>query len=362
MIDFIPLEIYSSVVYFLVLFFILLTCIVTFRVPSSVIYDSNAQNAVIRFLGVACFVSLIVLLGLRPVSYAFGDMGNYAKQFSRFVVGVESIRGDLVFEGLMWVFARFFNAGWFFFVCTLIYLVPIVISARLFADRYWPLVFFFAVAQFDFYGYGVNGLRQGMAASIFILGVVVDKKWLKFIFSVLAVGLHKSFLVPVFFLMLINFFWDYRYYLVLWLLCLLSSLLVPSISEFFATSLFSRAEYSSYINPDQSFVEELREVGFRWDFVLYSAFPILVGGFFLYYRRVIDETYQKLYSLYLGVNAFWLLMIGTVVSNRIAYLSWCLIAFVVVHPFLHFRVFESQNRVFSVLLMVFYFFTLVSHL
>ena len=361
MIDFIPLQHYATVVYSVILAFIASLCVMLFTHRSAVMYQPNIRNDVVRIWGWSCFILLILLLGLRPISYAFGDMGNYNKHFLAMQASGEFRGTDPLFDSLMWLFSQFLNAPLFFFFCAVVYLVPILVASRKMLQQYWPLAFFFTIAQFDFYGYGVNGLRQGMAASVFLLAVVADRKWQAWIWAALAIGLHKSFAIPAAVLLLVQFNRNPRYYLAGWGAFLVVAAALPGIGTRLSASAMMAGDYDQYVDPGKYFTEQLSQVGFRLDFLLYSLLPIGVGGYFLFRKKVNDPFYSKLYCLYVGCNAFWLIMMHTAVSNRIAYLSWFLMGFVVAYPLVRFRGLPGQHQIFSVLLLVFYLFTFVTH-
>lgn len=362
MIEFIPLQQYATVVYVVMLVFIASLSMMLFAHPKAVLFHPHINNEVARLWGWGCFFLLLLLLGLRPISYAFGDMGNYHKHFLAYQAGGLPDGGDLLFEWTMWLFATFLNAPLFFFLCAVVYLAPIVVAARRMLSQYWPLAFFFSIAQFDFYGYGVNGIRQGMAASVFLLAVVANRKWHMWIWTLVAIGLHKSFAVPTALLLLVQYAWNPRYYLAGWLACLAIAAMFPGIGTMLADSALSTGKYDEYLDPDSTFVQQFSAVGFRPDFIVYSLLPIGIGGYFLFWRKVKDRFYVRLYCLYLGSNAFWLILMHTVVSNRIAYLSWCLIGFVTAYPLVRFRGMAAQHQAFSALLLGFYLFTFITHI
>lgn len=361
MIDFIPLQHYATVVYSVMLVFIASLCVMLSTHRYAVMYQPHIRNDVVRLWGWACFVLLLILLGLRPISYAFGDMGNYNRHFLALQAGGAFRGTDPLFESLMWFFSQFLNAPLFFFFCAVVYLVPIVLASRKMLQRYWPLAFFFSIAQFDFYGYGVNGLRQGMAASIFLLAVVAERRWQVWLWAALAIGLHKSFAIPAAVLVMVQITCNPRHYVAGWVGCLIVAAALPGIGNMLSSSALMAGEYDNYIDPGTVFVEQLSTVGFRVDFLLYSLLPILIGGYFLFLRKVRDPFYSRLYCLYVGCNAFWLIMMHTVVSNRIAYLSWFLMGFVIAYPLVRFRGMPAQHQVFSVTLLVFYLFSFVTH-
>ena len=82
---------------------------------------------------------------------------------------------------------------------------------------------------------------------------------------------------------------------------------------------------------------------FRWDFLLYSSMPIILGAYTLFIRKVYNNTYLILLGTYIYANAFWVLVIRGLFSNRFAYLSWFLYPIVLAYPLLNLPVFEKDH-------------------
>ena len=82
---------------------------------------------------------------------------------------------------------------------------------------------------------------------------------------------------------------------------------------------------------------------FRWDFLLYSSMPILIGAYTLFVRKIYNNTYLILLGTYMYANAFWVIVIRDLFSNRFAYLSWYLYPIVLAYPLLNLPVFEKNH-------------------
>jgi len=82
---------------------------------------------------------------------------------------------------------------------------------------------------------------------------------------------------------------------------------------------------------------------FRWDFLLYSSMPIILGAYTLFIRKVYNNTYLILLGTYIYANAFWILVIRDIFSNRFAYLSWFLYPIVLAYPLFNLPVFEKNH-------------------
>ena len=88
---------------------------------------------------------------------------------------------------------------------------------------------------------------------------------------------------------------------------------------------------------------EVLDNRFRWDFLLYSSMPILLGAYTLFVRKVYNNTYLILLGTYIYANSFWVLVIRDLFSNRFAYLSWFMYPIVLAYPLLNLPVFKRNH-------------------
>ena len=73
--------------------------------------------------------------------------------------------------------------------------MPIWLACRKWLGAEWPAAFFLTAANIDFYGYAVNGIRQGVASSLLLLGMSLGGV-LGWMGAICAVGVHASLLAP----------------------------------------------------------------------------------------------------------------------------------------------------------------------
>ncbi|MBQ1748645.1 MAG: EpsG family protein, partial [Bacteroidales bacterium] len=91
---------------------------------------------------------------------------------------------------------------------------------------------------------------------------------------------------------------------------------------------------SSYVNAGANVDEHMLKTGFRWDFLLYSSMPVLLGWYVIFRKRIYTRTYALLLGTYMYANAFWIMIIRAPYSNRFAYLSWFLYPIALAYPML----------------------------
>ena len=113
---------------------------------------------------------------------------------------------------------------------------------------------------------------------------------------------------------------------------------------------------TSYLT-DTRFADQFSAVGFRWDFLAYSATAVFAGYYFIIVKKFEDKIYIQLFNIYVTANAFWVLLIRASFSNRFAYLSWFLMALVIFYPFFKAAFFKDQPKVLARTIIGYFGFT-----
>jgi hypothetical protein len=310
----------------------------------------------------------IFVVGLRPVSSVFGDTGNYARiyDFMRTATSYRDFSDDeIFFSSFMFYCSKVMNVSFFFLIIELLYVVPIYLACKKLAGNNSDLMMLFCFAAFSFFSYGVNGIRNGMACSLIILALsLIQGKTRDMIISivlcVLAIGTHKSTVLPAICMLLALFIKNPRVMFVFWIVSIVLSLTIGSQIEEFFVSLGFDDRMEEYLNADEETMGQFSSVGFRWDFLLYSCVPIVMGWYLIFKKRIYNRTYLLLLGTYIFANAFWIMVIRSSFSNRFAYLSWFIYPIVLAYPLLKLPIWKkTQGRNAGLIMLGHYAFTLV---
>ena len=360
-IDFVPIAYYTRFFDVAVLGLIMLAFA---QCMMGVVLKAGAvkSNAVMGFV---LMVILTIYMGLRPVSYVFGDTVNYAAGFRQMAeIGIMRWEwsGDWLFYNLMRWFAVHSDIHSFFLLCAILYVAPLWIAMhRIFKD-YSYLPFLVIISMFTFWAYGVNGIRNGIAASLVILAMTyVERIPVMVGLCILATGFHSSIYLMIaagVMAWLVN---NSYIYLAGWLLCVVVSYFVGgTIQDFLANSGLMGGDdrFADYLTGAAQEGEVVQtSMTFRWDFLIYSSMGVLVGWFFIFMRDFKDEYYHWLYNIFLITNAFWVLVIRSAYSNRFAQISWFILPVILIYPFMKKRFWQNHEMVLGIGLLVFYAFT-----
>lgn len=93
------------------------------------------------------------------------------------------------------------------------------------------------------------------------------------------------------------------------------------------------------------------KIGFRWDFLIFSAVPIIWGWWIIKKKGLNDKAYNIIFNTYVLANSFWVLVIRAAFSNRFAALSWFLYFLVLIYPLLKHNIYPKQGVTLAIMLI-----------
>ena len=306
-------------------------------------------------------LALTFFIGLRPQARCFVDSNNYIAYYNvlegnsfEFNSNAENFLFDNLFS---WIAS--IKLGWsmlFLLIAAIYFLGIFVACSRLFP--YDTLVSYFVyLGAFSTFSYATNGIKAGAAAALFLIAIAYyDRKAIAALFLLLSLGFHHSMMLPIGAFILAYFYRNTKLYFIAWVCCLIIALLhITSFQTLLAGMSDERgAGYLTSSSGEDWGVKS----GFRYDFVLYSAMPVLVGYWSIIRKKIVSHTYEFILSIYLITNGIWMLCMYASFTNRIAYLSWFLYPIALIYPFLNEKIGESQYKAFSIVAICHLLFTL----
>ncbi len=315
-------------------------------------------------------VLAILYLGLRPTHYMFGDMVTYAMGYRTGRISGMAIemKGEWVFAWLQQVLIDWgLSETIFFLVCSIGYIfLQYWVCQKLLWENVW-IAMLFILSAFEFYVFAVNGVRNGLACAIVMTAMTFaiqskgNKMYLLIaaIISYLAFGIHKSTIIPIgCAFVALYFIKNPKYALFIWV----SSIFVSLVAGSFFTNLLgglmaNEAKYADY-GVGHTAEAQFSRSGFRWDFLLYSAMPVLLVYYANVKRNIRERVFDFLSVTYLLANSIWILVIRMNYSNRFAYLSWFLYPLVLAYGLIRLHIWDDQDRKIGMFLLLHAGFTL----
>lgn len=360
MFDCIPIQFYT-ITYFHLMFLLALIFFVFSKLYE--ITDNNTLSFLKKSGYFILFFS-ILYMGLRPISgHYFGDMGDYNGLFLKIKSGNMLIFNDDWFFSLVTKsVSPFLNSKGYFLFLSILYIIPLFIFSKKYFKDFWMLSFFMLIVSFSFWPYGVNGMRNGLATSFFILALCFyDKKILMYLIMILGAGFHKSLVLPIVAFIFAQILTKYKiskYLPYLWILSIPMSFFSSGFWENLFSGLMEDERLSTYLTNSSAIdMNMFSSTGFRWDFIIYSSIPVIFGYYYLNKFNIKDILYKLIYSTYLICNIFWILVNKAPYSNRFAYLSWFLMAIVIVFPFAKYKLWDNHFKSLSYVVLGYFAFT-----
>lgn len=309
------------------------------------VLHGNNTNYPLTYIG---SVLLIIFIGLRPISGYFGDMITY--QYMFYDIGLAVNDGDWMFYSMMKLLRPFTDASGFFLVVAIGYVGFVLVGFRLLFKNNTSAALILFLTAFSFKSYALNGIRNGFATSMFLLGFCIilsqtikRNQIIGLIICLLSINFHRSLALPLICMIAAFYIRKYNTAVIFWFVSILLYLVAHGAIESFFSSLGFDDRLSTYIENADEYAARGFKTGFRPDFLLYSAMPIWLGYIVNVKHKIEDRTFQWILNTYIFANAFWCMIQGASFSNRFAYLSWFMYPLVLAYPCFKFNVWHDQQ-------------------
>lgn len=234
-----------------------------------------------------------------------------------------------------------------FIYCISYYLFAI----KMFPSKFCGYIVLMAIGCLGFESYGNNVIRSGLSLSFILLAFSLKNKLVKLLLCYIAINFHKSGAIPIGAFLFASYYKKFNYEKI-WIYCLILSIINLDLSPIFETIGFIDNRIDSYIINTES-NSRFYHAGFRIDFIIYSLAPILITKYTIKNLRIKDTTYLTVYNSYLIVNSFWLLVIRAPFTDRFAYLSWFMIPYLTLFPYLKMKEFQKNPVTICFILIIF---------
>lgn len=298
---------------------------------------------------VTLVVFLSLFLGFRPISGRyFGDTASYALDYERQFGWFDpnNISGDWLFNYIMgWMAGQSLPIAYFFTTINALYFGLMYLACLKMFPRDSLFAFVIYLGAFSTFSYGVNGLRAGMAASIFLCALAWWRNKAVVVALCIASFLtHHAMMLPICAMACVWFMPFPKLWMTGWVVALFVALLhITWFQDLFAM-------LSDDVGEGYLATENTGEWGgtlegrFRYDFVLYSAIPLWVAWRAMKRLRRPSPRYKAVFNCYTLCNTVWMLCMFANFTNRIAYLSWFLLPILLVYPYFRQEFISKQYK------------------
>ena len=312
---------------------------------------SNATKTILScriysFLIYAQSILVVLLLGLRAQDVGT-DTISYYQIYDNYTAGTYNIIKDIGFY-LFVKIVSVFGKEYFLFFCAFLFVMPIayVFTKKTSKGSYLAFVFF--ISSFYFINMGINVMRQGIAISLVILFFYFylhKAKKISYILALLSILFHFSVLIVLVSFALAKFL-SLRSTIAIYIIAIAISFLGVGIIEYFTKIPILRDLFAyrvdSYLNSIDS---TSYNVGFRYDFVIFNTFFLLIGLIINAYISIDNSKSSLLLKLYILLSSIFFLSFYIPFSDRVGVMSWVVIPFVLI------PLFDKRNKIYVLLTM-----------
>ena len=306
---------------------------------------------------VGLFLSVIAVFGITNCPADLGsDKYRYLEMF-QYADSLDFSK-DIAWQYFTYLSKNILINEWLYFLVIALFYIGCynIFAKKYFGERYKSYFLVLAIGSMGFYAYGINTLRAGMALGFVLLAFCYRKNKLIYVLiSLIAISFHKSMVLPLTLFYCLHFYKNVKTCIIVWMIMLIISFLNIGILSELIQSLFSDVDERvvSYMSATEN--DSYVKAGFRWDFIVYSVFPIFMGYYYVMKKNFKEEFYIQVLNTYILANAFWLVVIRIPYSDRFAYLSWFLAPFILIYPLTRAHIFVHQQKRMSQIIFIMVF-------
>lgn len=338
--------------YYMTTFFTVITVLIIIGILPLLRYKEIEKFPDINLVvGTILLLSIVTLfIGLRNPFGSwryFGDTHRYTTIYLNIQNDpLWTSNKDYGFYFYMRFLSYFFNIQSFYLITAILYIFPVYFAFQKWFKKYAYFALIMYVTSMSFWPFGINGMRNGLATSFFILALAfTHRKWIMYSLIGLSISFHTSIILPTLALIIAQFYGNTKLLLRIWLVSIPISFffgkkLLTTINYLVTSSIGLIDERGNLSNIDSSV---FARSSFRIDFIIYSGIVIYLGYHFIYKLHYKNAFFAKLFNLYIIANTVWLYFIYFPYTNRIAYLSWFLIPVLIIYPIVYTTHLKNQS-------------------
>ena len=307
---------YIKEYYFYLLIFLFVTIIL-----SVFTYTKGSKNIVriINFITISFGLYTVFYIGNRD--YEIGvDTGNYKYAFDliKFQESLE-IKKDPLYDAISYFFAKHIDFQSLLIFCSFLYIFCALFGLKkIFKQNYYLPFTVFLITPY-FFQFGINVMRNGVAASIFLVALgyyyTNDKKWKIIATLLFSMFFHISMIVPLLFFLITKYIKKTEYLFVAWLFSIVLAVLKMNIAivvaDFISTFTIRVGNYAQNVGEKSSWS----------NFLIFGAFPVLFAVYNIFVLKYANIFYKRLINAYILTHIPYIILIDTEYALRFGYLS-----------------------------------------
>lgn len=313
-------------------------------------------------------VVIALYIGLRPDGGQFGDSVFYKHTYNNIDLNSSfSWNKEWLYAWIQNTCRSFHFSYHIYFLVIAIGYVGFLYAAcrKLLWENTW-MAMLFCLSAFSFWGYAVNGIRNGLGLHFLLFGfslLATEKKWVIPLFALICIGvfgIHRSCALPIVAGLAAYFvIKDPKWAIYIWVGSIFASLVAGGLFQNLLGSYLGAQDSRAASYTAQTDMSQFSRTGFRWDFILYSSVPVILTYYVVVKRGIQNRTFNILANTYILSNAVWILVNRMAFSNRVAYLSWFLYPIIIAYALIRLHIWDDQDKKSALFLMGHAAFTII---
>lgn len=344
-------EIYFIQGYYYYLLFFLLTTVVVSLISY---FDKRRVNNLLSFLLLCFSIFTVFYIGDRNTNIGV-DTYNYNLSFNLYKEsGTFLIRKDFFFDFFTYSLSKIVDFHIFLKICAFLYVFGAFIGLKkIFKENFYLPFLLFIISPY-FFQFGINVMRNGIAASMLLLSIsyyyTQDKKWKVLTFVLVALGFHISMIIPVVMFFISKYIKKIEAVFLIWLASIFLSLFKINILSSIAGLIL---QFSDRIG---SYAENTEENSSWGNFLIFGAFPVLLAIYWITQKKFKNSFFLELTKTYMLTHTIYITLINTLFALRFGYLAEFMMPILLFFPLMEnpdFRIGYSRVKLSLLILLVF---------
>ncbi|WP_293943125.1 MULTISPECIES: EpsG family protein [unclassified Sphingobacterium] len=320
-------EIYFIQGYYYYLLFFLLATVGT----SFFSYFDKKQINNLQFFILICF-SLFTVFYIGDRDNEIGvDTYNYSRAFELYRKSdTFFIKKDFFFDFFTYCVSKIFDFNFFLKICAFLYVFGAFIGLKkIFKENFYLPFLLFIVSPY-FFQFGINVMRNGIAASLLMIVIAYyyngEKRWKIITVTILSLGFHISMIIPILMFFIAKYLKKIELILLIWLGAIGISLLKINIMAPIANLML---DFSDRVG---SYAESSDESSSWGNFLVFGAFPVLFAVYMIVYKKFRNVFYLELTKTYMLTHTIYIVLINTTYALRFGYLAEFMMSILLFFP------------------------------
>lgn len=294
--------------------------------------EKKSAFIISNFIAISFGVFTVFYLGMR--SYDIGvDTETYRYAFN--IIKEEesfSIRKDPFYDLISYIFSKTLDFQSLLIFCAFLYVFGALIGLKKIFKKNFYLPFLLFLITPYFFQFGINVMRSGVAASIFLVAIgyyyTKDEKWKIVTAFTLSIFFHISMLLPLLFFYIARYIKNTTSIFIVWLISIVLGVLKINI-------LIGLAHFlSNFTTRLGNYAESEGEQSAWGNFFIFGAFPVCFAVYNIFVLKYKQKFYIRLTNTYMLLHIPYIILIHTEFALRIGYLAEFMMPILLLFPIL----------------------------